>query len=38
LLTQKIFEWAETQVKTVETMVTKEEFIAMNNQHQHQHH
>jgi len=38
LQTQKLFEWAETQVQKVETQVTREEFIKMNEQHQHEHH
>jgi trigger factor len=38
LQTQKLFEWAETKVNAVETPVSKEEFIKMNEQHQHQHH
>jgi trigger factor len=36
--TQKIFDWGETQVKTEETAISKEEFISMQQQHQHQHH
>ncbi len=35
---QKMFEWAETQVNPVETPINKEEFIKMNEEHQHQHH
>ena len=38
LQTQKMFDWAEGQVNAVETPITKEEFIQMNEQHQHQHH
>lgn len=38
LQTQKIFEWAESQVNAGETPVTKDEFIKMNEQHQHLHH
>jgi trigger factor len=38
LQTQKIFEWAESQVNAVETPVSKEEFVKMNEQHQHAHH
>ena len=38
LQTQKLFDWAETQVKADETPITKEEFIKMNEQHQHAHH
>jgi trigger factor len=36
--TQKIFEWAETQVNTTETSISKEEFIKMNEAHDHAHH
>ena len=36
--TQKIFEWAESKVTPEEVKISKEEFIAMNQQHQHQHH
>jgi trigger factor len=36
--TQKIFEWAETQVKPVETSISKEEFVHMNEAHNHTHH
>jgi trigger factor len=36
--TQKIFDWAETQVNAVETPISKEEFIQMNEAHQHHHH
>jgi trigger factor len=38
LQTQKIFDWAETKIDAVETPVTKEEFIHMNEEHQHHHH
>lgn len=38
LQTQKLFEWAETQVNAAETPVSKEEFIKMNEEHQHHHH
>lgn len=38
LQTQKLFEWIETQVNAEEMPVAKEEFIKMNEQHQHQHH
>jgi trigger factor len=38
LQTQKMFDWAETQVNAVETPISKEEFIKMNEQHQHAHH
>ena len=36
--TQMIFDWAETQVAAVETPVSKEEFLHLNEEHQHQHH
>lgn len=36
--TQKIFEWAEGQTAAVETPIGKEEFLKMNEEHQHQHH
>ncbi len=38
LQTQKIFDWAESQVNADVTQVSKEEFIKMNEQHQHAHH
>ena len=38
LQTQKIFEWAETKINAAETPVTKEEFLHMNEEHQHHHH
>lgn len=38
LQSQKLFEWAETKVNAEETPVTKEEFIHMNEEHQHHHH
>ena len=38
LQTQKLFEWAETQVQAVDTPVSKEEFLHMNQEHQHHHH
>jgi trigger factor len=37
LQTQKIFDWAETQVNATETRVSKEEFIKMNEAHKHEH-
>ena len=36
--TQKIFEFAETKVKAVDTPISKEEFVKMNEKHQHEHH
>lgn len=38
LQTQKMFEWAESQVAAQETVISKEEFIRMNETHQHEHH
>ncbi len=38
LQTQRIFEWAASKVQTVDTTVSKEEFIAMNAEHKHAHH
>jgi trigger factor len=38
LQTQKIFDWAETKINAIETPITKEEFIHMNEEHQHHHH
>lgn len=38
LQSQKLFEWAETKVNATETPVSKEEFIHMNEEHQHHHH
>ncbi|MGZ3881073.1 MAG: trigger factor [Flavisolibacter sp.] len=38
LQTQKLFDWAETEVQTEETPVSKEEFLHMNAEHQHHHH
>lgn len=36
--TQKIFEWAETQVNATETPISMEEFTKMVEEHQHHHH
>jgi trigger factor len=36
--TQKLFEWAETQVNATDTLISREDFIHMNEEHQHQHH
>jgi trigger factor len=36
--TQKLFEWAEGQVKAEETPITKEEFTHLTEEHDHQHH
>ena len=38
LQTQKLFDFVETQVNAVETPVSKEEFVHMNEEHQHHHH
>ena len=38
LQTQKMFDWAETKVNAVETPISKEEFLHMNEEHQHHHH
>jgi len=38
LQTQKLFDWAETQINAEVTPITKEEFLKLNEQHQHQHH
>ena len=35
---QKIFDFAESKIKAVETPISKEEFIKMNEEHQHAHH
>jgi len=36
--TQKIFDHVESQVQTIDTPVSKEEFVKMNEKHQHEHH
>lgn len=38
LQTQKLFEWTEGQVQADETVISKDEFIKMNSEHQHHHH
>jgi trigger factor len=38
LQTQKIFDWAETQVTPQEVPISKDEFLKMNEAHQHEHH
>lgn len=38
LQTQKLFEWAEQAVGTEEVTISKDEFIRMNQEHQHAHH
>ena len=37
LQTQKLFDWAETQVTPQEISISKDEFIKMNETHQHEH-
>ena len=36
--TQKIFEWAESQIKATEVEISMEDFVKMQEEHQHQHH
>lgn len=38
LQTQKLFEFAETKLNATEKVITKEEFIRMNEEHNHAHH
>ena len=38
LQTQRLFEWAETKVNATEQPISREEFIKMNEEHQHHHH
>lgn len=38
LQTQKLFDWLETQINATETPISKEEFLHMNEEHQHHHH
>lgn len=38
LVTEKVFNWAEQQIKKDEKEVSAEEFIKMNEEHQHHHH
>lgn len=38
LQTQKMFDWAEGRVNAVETPISKEDFIKLNEEHQHHHH
>jgi trigger factor len=35
---QKVFEWAETQVKPTEQEIAMEDFVKMQEEHQHHHH
>jgi trigger factor len=36
--TQKIFEWAESQINATEKEIKMEDFVKMQEEHQHQHH
>jgi trigger factor len=36
--TEKIFQWIESQANTTATPITREEFVKMNEQHNHAHH
>lgn len=36
--TQKIFEWAESQINATEKEIEMEDFVKMQEEHQHQHH
>ncbi|MDB5197147.1 MAG: trigger factor [Flaviaesturariibacter sp.] len=38
IYSEKIMNWAESQVGAIDTPISKEEFIHMNQEHQHQHH
>ncbi|MBX9782050.1 MAG: trigger factor [Chitinophagaceae bacterium] len=38
IITEKVFNWAEGEVKREEKLISAEEFIKMNEEHQHQHH
>lgn len=38
LQTQRLFEWAETKVNATEQTISREEFLKMNEEHQHHHH
>jgi trigger factor len=38
LITEKIFQWAEGQVTTTEKKITADEFIKMQEKHNHEHH
>ena len=35
---QKVFDWTETQVKPVENEIAMEDFVKMQEEHQHHHH
>ncbi len=36
--TQKIFEWAESKINAIETEISSDDFVKMQEEHQHQHH
>lgn len=38
LQSKKLFEWAESQINAEEVAISKDDFINMSQQHQHQHH
>lgn len=38
LITEKIFQWAEGQVKTNEKSISSEDFVKMQDKHNHEHH
>jgi trigger factor len=38
IVTEKVFSWAEQQVNKDEKLISAEEFIKMNEEHQHHHH
>ena len=38
IVTEKVFNWAEQQVNKDEKLISAEEFIKMNEEHQHHHH
>lgn len=38
IITEKVFNWAEAEVKKEEKLISAEEFIKMNEEHQHHHH
>lgn len=38
IITEKVFSWAEGQVQKEEKVISPEEFIKMNEEHQHHHH
>ena len=38
IITEKVFNWAEGEVKKEEKLISAEDFIKMNEEHQHHHH